>query len=93
MTGPEETSADRGGTPEVPSAASQLFDLRTIIAMLFGVYGVVLTALGAFFADEAQLEKAAGIDINLWSGIVILVVAVLFLLWARLRPLVPPGKG
>ena len=36
--------------------------------------------------------KAGGIDINLWSGIVMIVVAALFALWAWLRPLVPPGE-
>jgi hypothetical protein len=74
------------------SAASQLFDLRTVIAVLFGVYGVILTAMGLFFTDEAELAKAGGIDINLWSGIVMIVVAALFVLWVRLRPLVPPGE-
>ncbi|GAA1294740.1 hypothetical protein GCM10009609_75170 [Pseudonocardia aurantiaca] len=91
MTEPEETTADDGGPREAPSAASQLFDLRTIIAVLLGGYGIVLTIMGAFFVDEAQLAKAAGIDINLWTGIVMLVVAALFVLWARLRTLVPPG--
>jgi hypothetical protein len=86
---PEETAVDQGATA---GAASQLFDLRTVIAVLFGVYGVVLTIQGAFFEDEAQLAKAAGIDINLWSGITMLVVAALFLLWLWMRPLVPPGK-
>lgn len=89
MSEPEETSVDQGATP---SAASQLFDLRTIIAVLFGVYGIVLTIQGAFFDDEAQLAKAGGIDINLWSGISMIVVAALFLLWVWLRPLVPPGE-
>ncbi|MHA6625791.1 hypothetical protein ACU61A_10205 [Pseudonocardia sichuanensis] len=88
MSEPEESAVDQGATS---SAASQLFDLRTVIAVLFGLYGVVLTVQGAFFEDEAQLEKAGGIEINLWSGIVMLVVAALFLLWARLRPLVPPS--
>ncbi|OZM78442.1 hypothetical protein [Pseudonocardia sp. MH-G8] len=86
MSEPEESAVDQGATP---SAASQLFDLRTVIAVLFGVYGIVLTVQGAFFEDEAQLAKAGDIDINLWSGIVMLVVAALFLLWARLRPLIP----
>jgi hypothetical protein len=90
MSEPEESAVDQGATP---SAASQLFDLRTVIAVLFGLYGVVLTVQGAFFEDEAQLAKAGGIDINLWSGIVMLVVAALFLLWARLRPLIPSSGG
>jgi hypothetical protein len=91
MSEPRESRVDQGAAEEAPSAASQLFDLRTVIAVLFGVYGIVLTVQGLFFESEAQLEKAGGIDINLWSGIVMLVVAGLFLLWVRLRPLVPPG--
>ena len=77
---------------EVPSAASRLFDLRTIIAVLFGVYGIVLTVLGVV-EDDAQLVKAAGIDINLWAGIAMVVVAAVFLLWVWLRPLVPSGRS
>ena len=32
-----------------------LFDLRLIIAVLFGVYGVVLTIVGLWFTDDADL--------------------------------------
>jgi drug/metabolite transporter (DMT)-like permease len=71
-----------------PSAAATLFDLRTVIAVLFGVYGVVLTALGLFNNDPAELEKSAGIDMNLWTGIGMLVVAAIFLVWVWQRPLV-----
>jgi hypothetical protein len=90
VTEPEETTAADRGPREAPSAASRLFDLRTIIAVLLGGYGIVLTIMGAFFVDEAQLAKAAGIDINLWAGIVMLAVAALFVLWER--TLVPPGR-
>ena len=93
MTEPKETAVDQGGTEAPPSAASQLFDLRTIIALLFGVYGIVLTIQGLFFENETQLQKTGGIDINLWSGIIMIIMAALFALWARLRPLVPPGES
>ncbi len=73
-----------------PSAASQLFDLRTVIAVLFGVYGIVLTVMG-LFTGAAELAKAGGININLWSGIGMILAAAFFLVWVRLRPLVPPG--
>jgi hypothetical protein len=89
VTEPEETHHHAIS----PSAASQLFDLRTVIAVLFGVYGIILTVMGLFFTDEDDLAKAGGIDINLWSGLVMIVVAALFVLWVRLRPLVPPGEG
>ncbi|TQM37893.1 hypothetical protein [Pseudonocardia cypriaca] len=74
------------------SAASQLFDLRTVIAVLFGVYGAILTVMGLFFTTDAELAKAGGIAINLWSGLGMLVAAAFFVLWVRLRPLVPPGQ-
>ena len=73
-----------------PSAASQLFDLRTVIAVLFGVYGIVLTVMG-LFTGEAELAKAGSVNINLWSGIGMILAAAFFLVWVRLRPLVPPG--
>jgi hypothetical protein len=74
-----------------PSAASQLFDLRTVIAILFGVYGIVLTLMG-LFTGETDLAKAGGININLWSGIGMILAAAFFLIWVRLRPLIPPGE-
>ena len=38
-----EDLPDHSATEEAPSAASQLFDLRTIIAILFIFYGGILT--------------------------------------------------
>jgi hypothetical protein len=93
MRAPEphpEDLPDHSATEEAPSAASQLFDLRTIIAILFIFYGGILTIMGLFFETPADIAKAGGINLNLWSGIVMIVVAAFFYLWARLRPLVPP---
>lgn len=69
-----------------PSAASSLFDLRTVIAVLFGVYGVILTLLGLFGGSPEQLAKSGGVDLNLWTGVGMLVVAGIFVTWQRLRP-------
>jgi hypothetical protein len=72
---------------EVPqSAAARLFDLRVLIGGLFAVYGVMLTVAG-FFTSARELAKASGININLWMGIGMLIIAVFFLTWWRLRPL------
>ena len=76
--------------PSAPqSAAAKLFDLRVLIGGLFTFYGVVLIIAG-LFASPAQIQKAAGININLWMGIGMLIVGLLFLLWWRRRPLPPP---
>jgi uncharacterized membrane protein len=68
------------------SATATLFDLRSVIALLFVVYGVMLTIQGAFFSSPAEVKKAGGIDINLWTGIVMLVMAAFFVTWVLVRP-------
>jgi hypothetical protein len=65
---------------------ANLFDLRMVIGGLLALYGVILTVMGVFTSDAAK-EKAAGININLWAGLVILAGGAIFLAWARLRPL------
>ncbi|MGE3286088.1 MAG: hypothetical protein AB7J32_08295 [Pseudonocardia sp.] len=74
------------GAAETRNAASTLFDLRIVIAMLFGVYGLILTIMGFVADDPAQLAKSAGINLNLWTGIGMLIFAALMALWQRLRP-------
>ena len=66
--------------------AANLFDLRRIIGALFGVYGVILVILG-IGASDAEIEKAAGWNLNLYVGLAILALAAFFLAWAFLRPL------
>jgi quinol-cytochrome oxidoreductase complex cytochrome b subunit len=70
-----------------PSAASSLFDLRTVIAVLFAFYGIVLTIMGIISASPQDNAKSGGINLNLWTGIAMLVLAVLFVVWARMKPL------
>ncbi|AOS62302.1 hypothetical protein [Actinoalloteichus hymeniacidonis] len=65
-----------------------LFDLRWILALLFAIYGAVLTIIGIGFTSEADVIKAAGIQINLWAGLGMLLMSLLFAVWARLRPVV-----
>ena len=66
-----------------------LFDIRIIIGALIGIYGVILTIMG-FVASEEDKSKADGLNVNLWAGLLMLVGAVVFIAWARLRPIVVP---
>jgi hypothetical protein len=80
---------------EPKSAAARLFDIRVLIGSLFTLYGVMLVVAGLFTSD-AQLKKASNININLWLGIGMLVLGLLFLLWWRVNPLKverPEGDG
>jgi hypothetical protein len=64
------------------------FDVRNVVAGLIGFYGVVLVIMGIVDRSEEALEKAGGVNANLWAGIVMVVVAAGFALWSRLRPIV-----
>jgi hypothetical protein len=63
-----------------------LFDLRRIIGGLFIVYGLLLFVLGLFDSQE-EIDKAAGVNINLWAGLGMLVFGLLMFAWALTRPL------
>ena len=76
------------GAEAPQSAAAKLFDLRVLIGGLFLVYGVVLLIVGIVGSSHVK-NKAAGININLWTSIGLLVFAFLMLAWALLRPVQP----
>lgn len=65
-----------------------LFDIRTIVGGLLGLYGIVLVITGLVHDTAAEAAKTGGINVNLWAGLGMLVVAVAFITWARLRPVV-----
>ncbi len=88
-----DKAADNSADEAPRSAAARLFDIRLMIGGLFVVYGVMLTVAG-FGTSDKDRAKAAGININLWLGIGMLVVGLLFLLWFKLNPLRPePDEG
>ena len=59
--------------PTPTAKKANLFDLRRIIGGLFIVYGLLLTILG-LFDSQKEIDKAAGVHINLWAGLGMLVV-------------------
>ena len=66
-----------------------LFDIRTIIGLLLGIYGVALV-ITSFFTPQDQLAKADGVNVNLWAGLGLVVASFVFIAWARLRPIEVP---
>jgi hypothetical protein len=75
-----ETDAQRA------AKAARLFDIRRLIGGLFLIYGVILVVLGLGESD-ASIAKSADINVNLYAGLGMLVVAVFFIAWALMRPL------
>jgi hypothetical protein len=78
----EEAAVDE----ERARRAANLFDLRRLIGGIFLIYGAILTVLG-IGASDAEIQKAAGVNLNLWVGLSLLAVGALFLVWAFTRPL------
>jgi hypothetical protein len=68
--------------------AANKFDVRRLIGALFALYGIVLTITGIVGSHHVK-TKAAGINIDLWTGIGMLVFAAVMIAWALLRPTVP----
>jgi hypothetical protein len=68
--------------------AANKFDIRRLIGGLFCLYSVILIALGIFGSDHIK-NKAAGINVDLWTGLGMLVVGVLMIVWALTRPVMP----
>jgi uncharacterized membrane protein YidH (DUF202 family) len=64
------------------------YDVRTVIAGLIGLYGLVLTVLGIVDFSDADKAKTGDVNANLWAGIGMLVFSLAVVLWARLRPVV-----
>jgi hypothetical protein len=87
--GPITPSTGADDVDEVAKAkAANRFDIRRIIGGLFMVYGIVLIITG-LVGSHAVKNKAAGINIDLWTGIAMVLFAIFMIAWALLRPVVP----
>jgi hypothetical protein len=85
-------ATDAEKAPELDEAtarkAANRFDLRRIIGGVFLIYGVILTVIGIVGSDEVK-NKAAGINVNLWTGLAMLAVGAMMVAWALMRPVEP----
>ncbi|MEV8553320.1 hypothetical protein AB0L04_26345 [Streptomyces glaucescens] len=71
------------------ATAARLFDIRRIIGGLFVIYGIIVTITG-LTDDDAAIDKAQDVNINLWTGLGMLALGLFFLAWLKLRPTAPP---
>jgi NADH:ubiquinone oxidoreductase subunit 6 (subunit J) len=89
------TTPSTGATDEEELVAARIanrFDIRRIIGGVFVLYGVILVMVGIVGSDEVK-NKAAGINVNLWTGLGMLVVGVLMIVWALARPVAPEPEA
>ena len=85
---PQDDSATTSS--EVTRRSAGAFDIRNFIAALIGIYGVICLVLGiASFTDE-ESRRTGGINANLIAGGCMIMFALIFFAWARIRPVVVP---
>lgn len=68
-----------------------LFDIRNIIGLLMGLYGIILVVT-SFTTSAADRAKADGANLNLWTGLGLLVLAAVLIGWAVTRPIIVDEK-
>jgi hypothetical protein len=63
-------------------------DIKIPIGLMFTILGLLLTIFGLATGGNAELySRSLDININLWTGLVMLVVGVLMLATAKRKPL------
>lgn len=88
-----ESHAPKSDATDGATHQAGAFDIRSFISMLIGIYGVVLVVTGIIGTSDDALDRAGGLNINLWAGIGMVVVAVLFQAWAMARPVRVPDEA
>jgi hypothetical protein len=91
--GPQTPSTGTTDEEEIRAARiANRFDIRRIIGGLFLLYGTILVVVGIVGSDEVK-NKAAGINVDLWTGLGMLVVGGLMVFWALARPVMPEPES
>ncbi len=80
MTTPEERPGERATDP-----LALLFDIRSFTGSLFLIFGIIVTIVG-LTASDADIKKAAGVNLSLIIGIVMLVMGAVFVVWVLVSP-------
>jgi hypothetical protein len=80
MTSPQERPDESNA-----ELLAKLFDLRTFTGALFLIFGAIVTVVG-IGASAADIRKAAGINLSLILGVVMLLMGAFFIIWMLVRP-------
>jgi len=88
MSDPHDLDAPAPQGKQGQRRTAGAFDIRNFIGALLGLYGVILTLLG-IFGDKAY-DRTGNINANLYAGIVLLAISAIFIVWARVKPIVVP---
>ncbi|ASK66097.1 hypothetical protein CFK39_10030 [Brachybacterium avium] len=63
------------------------FDIRNFIGTLLALFGLILVGAGIFAFGAEEAAKTDGLNANLWAGLGMLVVGILFVVWTKVDPI------
>ena len=90
-TGVPGAASAPGGADGAPAGAevrtAGAFDIRNFIGTLLGLFGLALVGMGLFAFSPDEAARTGGLNANLWAGLAMVVVAILFLVWTKLGPI------
>jgi len=89
MSDQNDLSAPDPDEKRVQRHTAGAFDIRNFIGALLGLYGLILTVMG-IVADKAY-DRTGNINANLYAGIVLLLASAVFIIWARIKPIIVPA--
>ncbi|AKK11477.1 hypothetical protein [Corynebacterium uterequi] len=72
------------------SHSAGAFDIRNVIGILLGIYGLVLVASHFLLDPGVNVETGMAKEsiYNLWAGLGMLVVGLGMIAWAKARPII-----
>ena len=60
-------------------------DIKIPIGLMFTILGVILTIFGIATGSDVELyQKSLGINVNLWTGLLMLVFGIMMLIFSRM---------
>ena len=88
MSTPEENTPAGADVPDDATVKTAgAFDIRNFIGTLLGLFGVVLVIMGLVAFTPEEAAKTEGLNANLWAGLAMLVVGILFMVWTKVDPI------
>ncbi|MDO5029249.1 MAG: cell wall anchor protein [Corynebacterium sp.] len=89
MSRTQNNSADKA-TASTGKKKAGAFDIRNVIGALIGLYGIILLLSWLFLDPGVNPETNVAKEpmYNLYSGVALVVFAIVFFVWAKLRPTV-----
>ena len=59
-------------------------DIKIPIGLMFSIFGVILGGFGFITNGDTMYQQSLGYNVNLWSGIFMLIFGIIMLIFSNL---------